>query len=74
MKFRIDIHPINTVLLDKLGIKHTSLLKDNRKYSGILTKLIKAGYTEIQTSYLPEYDEVRTHVTMKRDENSNYYK
>ena len=74
MRFRIDIHPINTKLLDKLNINSSSLLTNNQRYTGILTKLIKAGYTEIQTSYIPEYKEVRTHVTMKRDDSGNYYK
>lgn len=74
MKIRVDIHPIKTALLDKLDINVSSLLKDNRKYAGIMSKLIKAGYTEIQTSYLPEYDEIRTHMTMKIDDNGNYYK
>lgn len=74
MKFRVDIHPINTALLDKLDINHSSLLKNNQRYAGVISKLIKAGYIEMHSEYLPEHDEVRTHMTKAQDENGNYIK
>ena len=78
MKFSVSIHPINKPLMEKLGIYSDSTLKDNRRYTGLLSKLYKAGYTEINHStfvQLGNSDEIgcHTHLTMKADENGRYY-
>ena len=43
---RITIHPINTALLDKLRINHSSKVT-NARVGSVIARLVKAGYTNV---------------------------
>ena len=46
---RITIHPIDTELLDKLRINHTSRVV-NARVGSVVARLIKAGYKAVHVS------------------------
>jgi len=67
MMHRITIHPIDFTLLDKLKINSTDKVT-NTRVGSVLSRLVKAGYTDITTTITEDqYGSIVINTHCKKD-------